>query len=166
MGISTGTLSNKQLILKNVLMYTPSGKAIGLLPKESELRIILDEFAACISKLGISLVGPLIMKSTFMRGNTSRSKPVITYMQQVDVLIGIGNLEKPFVFEEDIFIPNCVRMQFSGKEKDFLYLFYKTMSLIKYENMQPSMEVYTFFISLNRESGDISAEVYVPVFNL
>jgi hypothetical protein len=101
------------------------------------------------------------MKSAVENDDSIGSRSVITYIQQSNSLI--QNIESPFSIQESIIIPNCVYMFFSGEEHEFLYLFFKMISVIGYENMLPSKETYTFFLSQNDDDNIIAAEIYTPL---
>jgi hypothetical protein len=130
-------------------------------PSTPELNHILGELNRCISKSDAKLVGPLIMKSALSNEDIGRSNLKVNYMQQIDKFV--PDVVDPFRVEKDIYFQNCVHMQFSGKGEDFLYMFHRTIYMIKYENMLPSRETYTIFIALNKENDNIFAEIYIPV---
>jgi len=161
MEVAQCTYSIKKLILKNLICYTLPTCEKSIIPGTLQIKKVIAELNSCAIKHGGQPSGPLIMKTSVLRTDQLGNKTYTVYMQQLDM--NIQDVEEPYIIEKSIVIPNCVHLLFKGNTEDFIYLFYKTISLIKYENMIPSKDTFTLFTPESNNNDCIAAELYIPV---
>lgn len=147
--------NNKTLKLKNVL-----NNKVDFSDEKMDINILVEKMQSYIRVKGAMQIGPLIQ----------HTKPFVNNEEELDVELNlllqcnnfIHNVEKPYMMESILRIPNCMYCRYIGPEEKLKFA-YDKINLEAFENdIELTGESYTVFVDQNEEEGIIVADVFMP----
>ena len=146
---------NKVLKLQNVLI-----DKIDLEEEDVDFNLIVEKMQSYIKVKGAMQIGPLIQ----------HTHPFVNDQEELDMEISlllqcnnyIHSVEKPYIMESVLRIPNCMYCRYIGAEEKLKFA-YDKINLEAFENdIELTGESYTVFVNQNEDEGTIVADVFMP----
>ena len=147
--------SNKILKLENVLICK-----MNLEEEDIDFNIIVDKMQSYIKVKGAMQIGPLIQHTKSFVNDEEELDIEIKLLLQCNNYI--HSVEKPYMMESVIRVPNCTYCRYIGPEEKLKFA-YDKINLEAFENdIELTGESYTVFVDQNEEEGTIVADVFMP----
>lgn len=144
---------NKTLKLNNVLIREVSQNELMDI---DQITYMMDSY---IKAKGNSTIEPMINYTTAVGDENGQAKLILKIMVQLKN--PIHNVEKPYEFNSQIRITNCIFARFTDKE-EYLQFAYSKLGLYAYENdIKLKGDNYTVFVNKNEDK--ITADVFMEL---
>lgn len=147
--------NNKTLKLQNVLI-----NKVDFSDEKMDINLLVEKMQSYIRVKGAMQIGPLIQ----------HTKPFVNNEEELDVELNlmlqcnnfIHNVEKPYMMESVLRIPNCMYCRYIGPEEKLKFAYDKINLEAFEDDIELTGESYTVFVDQNEEEGIIVADVFMP----
>lgn len=153
-------MSNLQLNLNKVIRLQNVLNCKVSMEENVDINLIVKKMQSYIKVKGAMQIGPLIQ----------HTRPFVNDEEELDMEVRlllqcnnfIHNVEKPYMMESVLRIPNCMYCRYIGPEEKLKFA-YDKINLEAFENdIELTGESYTVFVDQNEEEGTIVADVFMP----
>lgn len=142
---------NKTLKLNNVLIREVSGNELIDI---NQITYMMDSY---IKSKGNSTLGPMINYSSVEVDENGQPKVTIRIMVQLKN--PIHNIEKPYEFQSQLRVTNCLFARFTEKEENLQFAYQKLGVYAFENNIKLKGDSYTVFVK--KEEENIVADVFM-----
>ena len=145
---------DKTLKLRNILisMIDPDGGSQGI-------NATIGKMQSYIKVRGATQIGPLVHHTKYFLNDNEELDMEISMILQCNKFI--HSVEKPYIMEATLRIPNCMYCRYIGPEEGLKFA-YDKINLEAFENdIKLKGDSYTIFVDQDEEEGTIIADVFM-----